>query len=162
GLRLGLFGGEAGVDNRAFRDRLGQTGGVKVRKANFGVSEVMSIIGGPWEHTRQFQYQARGGGVVAVRVSRCGGSCAMTGVREGVRTHLAKECQPLVRYRARDVLTVTDTGPCACGRAGWRFRVSGRTDDMFNVRGVNVFPTSVQRVVADSDDLASGHFRIAL
>src|SRR5262249_20879622 len=88
-------------------------------------------------------------------------------IREGttgelVCTHLAKECQPLVRYRARDVLTVTDTGPCACGRAGWRFRVSGRTDDMFNVRGVNVFPTSVQRVVADSDDLASGHFRIAL
>jgi phenylacetate-CoA ligase len=33
---------------------------------------------------------------------------------------------------------------------------------MFNVRGVNVFPTAVQRVVADAEDIASGHFRIVL
>src|SRR5262249_26594922 len=88
-------------------------------------------------------------------------------IREGTAgellcTRLTKECQPLVRYRTRDVLTVTATGPCACGRATWRFRVTGRTDDMFNVRGVNVFPTSVQRVVAEAGDIASGQFRIVL
>jgi phenylacetate-CoA ligase len=44
----------------------------------------------------------------------------------------------------------------------WRFRVAGRTDDMFNVRGVNVFPTAVQRVVAEAADLVSGQFRIVL
>ena len=58
---------------------------------------------------------------------------------ELVCTHLDKQCQPLIRYRTRDVVTVTGTGPCACGRAAWRFRITGRTDDMFNVRGVNVF-----------------------
>jgi phenylacetate-CoA ligase len=67
-----------------------------------------------------------------------------------------------VRYRTRDVLTVTGTRPCACGRTAWRFRVTGRTDDMFNVRGVNVFPTAVQRVVAEAGDIASGQFRIVL
>ena len=45
----------------------------------------------------------------------------------------------------RDTVTVTGTGPCACGRTAWRFRIAGRTDDMFNVRGVNVFPTAVRR-----------------
>jgi len=164
GLRLGLFGGEAGLDNRAFRDRLEQTWGFKVRNANFGLSEIMSIIGGQCEHTSDLHYHARDGVFVELLDPASGERLP---IREGttgelVCTHLVKECQPLVRYRARDVLTVTDTGPCACGRAGWRFRVSGRTDDMFNVRGVNVFPTSVQRVVTDSDDLASGHFRIAL
>ena len=48
------------------------------------------------------------------------------------------------------------------GAAAWRFRVTGRTDDMFNVRGVNVFPTAVQRVVAEAGDIASGQFRIVL
>ena len=77
-------------------------------------------------------------------------------------THLARECQPLVRYRCRDTVTVTGTGPCACGRTAWRFRIAGRTDDMFNVRGVNVFPTAVRAVVAGLPELLSGHLRIDL
>ena len=60
------------------------------------------------------------------------------------------------------MVTVTGTGACACGRTTWRFRVTGRTDDMFNVRGVNVFPTAVQRGVAEPPDIASGQFRIVL
>jgi phenylacetate-CoA ligase len=164
GLQLGLFGGEAGLDNRAFRDRLEQTWGFKVRNANFGLSEVMSILGGQCEHTNDLHYHA-GDGVFVELLDLVSGE--RLPIREGttgelVCTHLAKECQPLVRYRARDVLTVTGTGPCSCGRATWRFRVTGRTDDMFNVRGVNVFPTSVQRVVAEAVDLASGQFRIVL
>ncbi len=81
---------------------------------------------------------------------------------ELVCTHLARECQPLVRYRCRDTVTVTGTGPCACGRTAWRFRIAGRTDDMFNVRGVNVFPTAVRAVVAGLPELLSGHLRIDL
>jgi phenylacetate-CoA ligase len=60
------------------------------------------------------------------------------------------------------VLTVTGTGPCGCGRSGWRFRVTGRTDDMFKVRGVNVFPSAVRAVIADRPALSTGHFRIRL
>jgi phenylacetate-CoA ligase len=164
GLQIGLFGGEAGLDNQAFRARLEQTWGFKVRNANFGLSEVMSILGGQCEHTSDLHYHAADGVFVELLDPASG---ARLPIREGatgelVCTHLAKECQSLVRYRTRDVLTVTATGPCACGRATWRFRVAGRTDDMFNVRGVNVFPTSVQRVVAEAGDVASGHFRIAL
>jgi phenylacetate-CoA ligase len=164
GLQLGLFGGEAGLDNRVFRERLEETWGFKVRNANFGLSEVMSILGSQCEHTSDLHFHA-GDGVFAELLDP--GSGERLPVREGatgelVCTHLAKECQPLVRYRTRDVLTVTGTGPCACGRATWRFRVTGRTDDMFNVRGVNVFPTAVQHVVAEARDIASGHFRVVL
>jgi phenylacetate-CoA ligase len=164
GLQLGLFGGEAGLDHAGFRSRLEATWGFKVRNANFGLSEVMSILGSQCEHTNDLHYHATDG-VFAELLDP--GSGERLPVREGttgelVCTHLAKECQPLVRYRTRDVLTVTGTAPCPCGRATWRFRVTGRTDDMFNVRGVNVFPTAVQRVVAEAADLVSGQFRIVL
>src|SRR5262249_30396879 len=164
GPQIGLVGGEGGLDNRAFRDRLEQTWGFKVRNANFGLSEVMSILGGQCEHTSDLHYHA-GDGVFVELLDPASGE--RLPIREGttgelVCTHLAKEGQPLVRYRARDVLTITETGPCACGRVAWRFRVTGRTDDMFNVRGVNVFPTSVQRVVAEAGDISSGQFRIML
>jgi phenylacetate-CoA ligase len=164
GLQLGLFGGEAGLDNRAFRDRLEATWGFRVRNANFGLSEVMSILGGQCEHTTDLHLHA-GDAVFVELLDPASGE--RLPIREGttgelVCTHLTKEAQPLVRYRARDVLTVTATGPCACGRVAWRFRVAGRTDDMFNVRGVNVFPTAVQRVIAEAGELASGQFRIVL
>jgi phenylacetate-CoA ligase len=88
-------------------------------------------------------------------------------IREGttgelVCTHIEKECQPLLRYRTRDLVSVTGTGACGCGRTAWRFRVTGRTDDMFNVRGINVFPSAVQKGVLSRPDIASGHFRIVL
>lgn len=164
GLTLGLFGGESGLDNPTFRDRLEETWGFKVRNANFGLSEVMSILGSQCEHTSDLHFHAADG-VFAELLDPAVGE--RQPIREGttgelVCTHLAKECQPLVRYRTRDVLTVTGTRPCACGRTSWRFRVTGRTDDMFNVRGVNVFPTAVQRVVAEAGDIASGQFRIVL
>jgi phenylacetate-CoA ligase len=164
GLRLGLFGGEGGLDNRAFRDRLEQTWGFKARNANFGLSEVMSVLASQCEHTTDLHFHGADGVFVElldpVSGERLPVRAGITG--ELACTHLAKECQPLVRYRTRDVLTVTGTETCACGRATWRFRVTGRTDDMFNVRGVNVFPTAVQRVVAEATDIASGQFRIVL
>jgi phenylacetate-CoA ligase len=67
-----------------------------------------------------------------------------------------------VRYRTRDVVTVTGADPGPDGRSAWRFRVTGRTDDMFNVRGVNVFPGAVRLAVEALPQWASGQFRIVL
>jgi len=164
GLELALFGGEGGLDNLEFRRRLESVWGFKVRNANYGLSEVMSIIGGQCEHTNDLHFHA-GDAVYAELLDPETGR--RLPIREGttgelVATHLRKECQPLVRYRTRDVLTVTGTGACACGRTGWRFRVTGRTDDMFKVRGVNVFPSAVRAVIAEHPALSTGHFRIRL
>lgn len=164
GLRLALFGGEAGLDNPAFRKGLEDVWGFGVRNANFGLSEVMSTMGSQCEHTTDLHFLS-GDVVFAELLDPATGQRLK--VEEGasgelVCTHLEKECQPLIRYRTRDVITVTGTGPCGCGRTSFRFRVTGRTDDMFNVRGVNVFPSAVQRVIAGAGDIASGHFRIVL
>ena len=164
GLRLALFGGEPGLDNPEFRRGLEERWGFGARNANFGMSEVMSIMGSQCEHTTDLHYLS--GDVVFYEIldpntgERLDVVDGVTG--ELVCTHLAKECQPLIRYRTRDVITVTGAERCACGRTLFRFRVTGRTDEMFNVRGVNVFPTAVQRVVLGYSDLTSGQFRILL
>ena len=66
---------------------------------------------------------------------------------ELVFTTITKEGMPMVRYRTRDLCRLDNT-PCACGRTTVRMgRISGRTDDMIVIRGVNVFPTQIESVL---------------
>ena len=66
---------------------------------------------------------------------------------ELVFTTITKEGFPLIRYRTRDICTLTDE-PCACGRTHIRMRKpNGRTDDMLIIRGVNVFPSQIEEVL---------------
>jgi phenylacetate-CoA ligase len=164
GLRLGLFGGEAGLDNAAFRRTLEQTWGFKARNANYGLSEVLSQFAGQCEATDDLHFHA--GDVVFAELidpksqQRIAIEPGATG--ELVCTNLDRQCQPLVRYRTGDLITITAVDRCVCGRTSWRFRVVGRCDDMFNVRGVNVFPSAIQRVLLVHPRLTSGHFRVQL
>ncbi|HHW33996.1 MAG TPA: phenylacetate--CoA ligase [Paracoccus solventivorans] len=165
GLRIGLFGGEAGLDNIEFRENLETVWGMSARNANYGMSEILSNFASQCEHSADLHFHGADGLFVEILDKNDQPQPIREGVSgELVCTHLAKECQPLVRFRTRDVITVTGTDTCACGRTTWRFRVSGRTDDMFNVRGINVFPTSVQKAVqaAAGEGLVSGQFRIRL
>ena len=66
---------------------------------------------------------------------------------ELVLTALTKEALPVIRYRTGDI-TRLDPSPCKCGRTMVRMeKVSGRTDDMLVVRGVNVFPSQIETVL---------------
>jgi len=66
---------------------------------------------------------------------------------ELVFTSLTKEAFPVIRYRTRDI-TSLDTAPCSCGRTLARMvRVTGRTDDMLIIRGVNVFPSQIESLL---------------
>ncbi len=68
---------------------------------------------------------------------------------ELVFTSLTKEAFPIIRYRTRDI-TSLNYGPCVCGRTLARMtRVSGRTDDMLIIRGVNVFPSQIESVLME-------------
>lgn len=63
---------------------------------------------------------------------------------ELVLTTLSKQAMPVIRYRTRDI-TALIPEPCECGRTIRRMqRISGRSDDMFIVRGVNVYPSQVE------------------
>ena len=72
---------------------------------------------------------------------------------ELVFTTLSKEAFPLIRYRTRDIATL-DRTPCPCGRTGVRMsRVTGRTDDMLIIRGVNVFPSQIEAALLRVEDV---------
>ncbi len=76
--------------------------------------------------------------------------------REGelVLTTLTKRAMPLVRYRTGDITTLVDE-PCRCGRTSVRMaRVKGRSDDMLVVKGVNLYPSEVERALLEVADLA--------
>ncbi|TCJ18937.1 phenylacetate--CoA ligase family protein [Parasulfuritortus cantonensis] len=66
---------------------------------------------------------------------------------ELVVTALTKEAMPLLRYRTRDIARIWRE-PCACGRTTARMsRVTGRTDDMLIIRGVNVYPSQIEEAL---------------
>ena len=71
---------------------------------------------------------------------------------ELVFTTLTKEGLPLLRYRTKDLCSLTDE-PCPCGRTNVRMsRIMGRSDDMLIIRGVNVFPTQVESVILEMEE----------
>jgi len=66
---------------------------------------------------------------------------------ELVFTNLTRQGMPLLRYRTRDLASYDDS-PCACGRGFRRLsRIMGRTDDMLIIKGVNIFPMQIDKVL---------------
>lgn len=73
---------------------------------------------------------------------------------ELVFTSLTKEALPIIRYRTGDIASITRE-KCKCGRTHTRMsRIKGRTDDMLIIRGVNVFPSEIERVLLQINGLA--------
>jgi phenylacetate-CoA ligase len=82
-------------------------------------------------------------------------------VGELVFTTLTKEALPLLRYRTGDLASLTRE-PCACGRTFARMsRVVGRTDDMLIIRGVNVFPSEIERTLLAIPELTP-HYQLVV
>lgn len=78
---------------------------------------------------------------------------------ELVFTTISKEGLPLIRYRTRDLTSIT-YGKCKCGRTTCRIsRFKGRSDDMLIIRGVNVFPSQVEEALLSIDGV-SPHYHI--
>lgn len=163
GLKLGLFGGESGLDDPQFRRRLESVWGFKVRNANYGVTDVFTTFAGQSEVDNDLHF-------VALDVLHPELVDPATGQpfawEEGARgelvlTHLTRQCQPLVRFRTGDIIVITGLGRARCGRTAPRFRVAGRSDDMVVVRGINAFPAQVAAVINQFKAL-SGEYRIVL
>jgi phenylacetate-CoA ligase len=80
---------------------------------------------------------------------------------EVVFTTLTKEGIPVIRYRTRDISRIIP-GQCACGRTFRRMeRITGRSDDMLIIRGVNVFPSQIEQVLAGVPGVAP-HYQLVL
>ena len=87
-------------------------------------------------------------------------------VKEGesgelVITTLTKEALPMIRYRTRDITSVS-TAICRCGRTHLRIRrITGRNDDMLIIRGVNVYPSQIEAVLVGLPDVAP-HYQLVV
>ena len=143
-LRFGHFGGEPWTEE--MRVTIERELGILAFN-NYGLSEVVGpgVAG---------ECAARGGMHVQEDhfLVECLDPVTLAPVPDGtvgelVFTSLTKEANPILRYRTRDLATI-DRSPCPCGRTGVRMgRVVGRSDDMFIVRGVNVFPSQVEEAL---------------
>ncbi len=79
---------------------------------------------------------------------------------ELVFTTITKEGFPLIRYRTRDICSLTYE-PCKCGRTHVRMnKPQGRTDDMLIIRGVNVFPSQIEEVLLKAGDCVTANYQI--
>ncbi len=163
-LKKGLFGGEGGLQNAAFRARLEETWGIRAIDANYGMADVLSIFGAECEERIGLHYHGQGilhldlidpstGKHLPVEPGASG---------EMVLTNLIRELQPVMRYRTRDIITVLGTDRCGCGRSSIRFRIEGRSDQMIVVRGVNVYPNAIKNLLAETPQWFSGEFEIIL
>jgi phenylacetate-CoA ligase len=163
GLKLGLFGGEAGLDDPALRERIRATWGMEPRNANYGVSDVFSNFAAQCEHDTRLHFMATDVLWPELIDPDTAQPLPLESGVEGelVLTHLFRDCQPLVRFRTGDIIAVDETEPCRCGRTGFRFRVVGRSDDMIVVRGLNLFPTMIASVLSEMAEL-TGDYRVVL
>jgi len=155
-VRLGLFGAESWTED--MRAELERVWGIKATD-NYGLSEVIGPgVAGEcrypgWMHIAEDHF------LVEIIDPDTGAvlDCGQEG--ELVITTLTKEAFPVIRYRTRDI-SVLDRTPCPCGRTTARMRkVTGRTDDMLIVSGVNVFPSQIESVLMSVDGVAP-HYQI--
>ncbi len=80
---------------------------------------------------------------------------------ELVFTTITKEAFPVIRYRTKDITRLI-TDECPCGRTFYRMeRVSGRTDDMLIIRGVNVFPSQIEHVLMSVEEVEP-HYQLVI
>lgn len=78
-------------------------------------------------------------------------------IGELVLTTLDREGMPLIRYRTRD-LTRVIVGDCPCGRTHKRLeRIKGRSDDMFIVKGVNIFPMQIEKILMQFKEVGTNY-----
>lgn len=161
GLGKGFFSGEAGMQVPELRKRLEEAWGM-VAMDLYGTAE-LGMHSGECEQRAGVHFGGTGFVLVELVDPETTEPLAFTdgAVGEFVYTSLRREACPLVRMRSHDLMQVF-TDPCACGRTSFRFRVLGRSDDMFIVKGVNVFPLAVQAVLAKLRPTLTGDCYVVL
>lgn len=147
-LRLGLFGAEAWTEG--FRQEIEARWRIKATD-NYGLSEIMGPgVSGECECTCGMHI-AEDHVYWEVLDTETGKVLEPGQEGELVLTTLTKEGIPVIRYRTKDITTIS-IEPCACGRTTARMaKVTGRTDDMLIIRGVNVFPSQIETVLAEME-----------
>ena len=142
-LRTGLFGAEPWSD--AMRGELEHRLGVTAYDS-YGLSELFGP-GVAFECPERDGLHIWHDSYLVEIIDPATGEVLGPGERgELVVTPLVKEAMPLLRYRTGDITMLMPDG-CPCGRAQKIARITGRSDDMLVIRGINVFPSQIEHVL---------------
>ena len=157
-LRVGVFGAEPWSDS--MRERIQDESGIKAHDI-YGLSEIIGP-GVGIECSEQRGLHVFEDHFYPEIIDSETGEVVPDGAEgELVLTTLSKQAMPMIRYRTRDV-TALVSEPCACGRTLRRIRRIGRrSDDMFIIRGVNVFPSQVETALLRVEGTLP-HYQIVL
>jgi phenylacetate-CoA ligase len=140
-VRVGVFGAEPWSE--AMRQRIQKDTGIRAYDI-YGLSEIIGPGVGA-ECVHQIGLHLYEDHFFPEIIDPVSGRVLSDGSEgELVLTTLSKQAMPMIRYRTRDVTTLV-AEPCPCGRTLRRIRrIERRSDDMFIIRGVNVFPSQVE------------------
>jgi phenylacetate-CoA ligase len=156
-LRVGVFGAEPWSEKmrREIENALGLTA-LNI----YGLSEIMGPgVAMECQDERQGMHIFEDHFLVEVVDPESGEVLPMGEPGELVFTTLTKEAFPLIRFRTRDISRLLPE-PCRCGRTLIKMdRITGRSDDMLIIRGVNVFPSQIEAVLVGIEGLEP-HYQI--
>ena len=143
-LRLGMFGAE--TCSEEMRAQIESRLPIRATD-NYGLTELTGPgVAGECE-SRSGMHIAEDHFIAECLDPATGAPVADGEVGELVVTAMTRECSPVLRYRTRDLTSLTHER-CACGRTTARMgKVVGRTDDMFIISGVNIFPSAIESVL---------------
>jgi phenylacetate-CoA ligase len=149
GLRKLIVAGEPGGQLAGTRSRLQELWDAAMSDT-YGLSDVWGTFAAECEERNGLHFSGQDGVLVELIDPESAEPVEIEPGATGelVFTHLAREATPVLRFRSRDLAEILGVD-CPCGRTGFRFRVAGRSDDMFRVRGVNVFPSSLEALLKE-------------
>ena len=145
-VRILIVAGEPGGSIPATRERIEQAWGARVID-HHGLTETGPLSFECWESPGALHINE--GEFICEVVDPETGSPVADGQRgELIVTNLGRVASPVIRYRTRDIVS-RRSDACACGRSWARLQggILARADDMINIRGVNVYPTSIEAIV---------------
>ena len=158
-LKIGCFGAEPWTEQ--MRDEIERQLGLRALNV-YGLSEIVGPgVSGECVEGREGLHVQEDHFLVEVIDPRSGERLPPGQEGELVFTTLTKEALPLLRYRTGDISSL-DFDPCVCGRTTARMaRVRGRYDDMLIIRGVNLYPSEVERVLLSVGEVAP-HYQLVV
>jgi len=155
-----VTGGEPGGGIPAIRDHIQRALDVTVTEV-MGIGDIAPSLFGECTHQQGMHFCGAGHVWVELIDPETREPMEIETGAEGelVYTTLTREAMPVVRFLGGDIARIEGT-TCECGRTSFRQRVIGRRDDMFIVRGVNVYPTAILSIVADFRPRVTGRARV--
>ena len=157
-LRLGLLGSEGCTEE--MRHQIEKNLGIFVTD-NYGLTELTGPgVSGECEYRCGLHF-AEDAFLPEIIDSATGERKAPGESGELVVTTLLREGMPVLRYRTKDI-TRLNYEPCRCGRTHVRMdKVTGRTDDMMIIKGVNVFPSQIESVLVSTQGIGP-HYQLVV